>query len=106
MSPPSRPIPQPLQPDAGSAMDDRFRRERFEAHELAIVLSHYDLGVIDQVRGYPRGSRKSPKLFIRSRDGEFLLKRRAPGQDDPYRVAFDHALQLRLAEQGYPVAGL
>src|SRR5262245_6276900 len=71
-----------------------------------MVLSHYDLGIIEHLRAFPRGSRKSPKVRIKSRRGEFLLKRRAPGHDDPYRVAFAHDLQLRLAQRGYPVPGL
>ncbi len=71
-----------------------------------MVLSHYDIGVIESLKSFPRGSRRSPKIKIRSRRGEFLLKRRASGQDDPYRVAFAHDLQLHLAQQAYPVAGL
>jgi homoserine kinase type II len=86
--------------------EDQSLRERFESHELAIVLSYYDLGAIEQLRAYPRGSRKSPKLRIRAKRGEFLLKRRAAGQDDPYRVAFAHDLQLHLAQRAYPVPGL
>lgn len=103
---PSQPIPQPQQPHVGSTVADQSLRERFEGHELAIVLSHYDLGEIEALRVFPRGSRRSPKLRIKSKRGEFLLKRRAPGQDDPYRVAFAHDLQLTLARQGYPVPGL
>ncbi|MHC4613985.1 MAG: phosphotransferase, partial [Planctomycetota bacterium] len=38
--------------------------------------------------------------------GVFLLKRRAPGRDDPYRVAFSHNIQLYLADRGYPVPRL
>jgi len=86
--------------------EDQSLRERFDSHELAMVLSHYDLGPIEQLRAYPRGSRKSPKLRIRAKRGEFLLKRRAAGQDDPYRVAFAHDLQLHLAQRNYPVPGL
>lgn len=71
-----------------------------------MVLSHYDIGVIESLKSFPRGSRRSPKIKIRSRRGEFLLKRRAAGQDDPYRVAFAHDLQLHLARLAYPVPGL
>ncbi len=99
------PLPEPL-PHIGPVLDDRTRRQRFEPHELAIVLSHYDLGVVDQIRTYPRGSPRSPKVRITSRRGDFLLKRRAPGRDDPYRVAFTQSLQLYLCEQGYPVPRL
>jgi len=90
----------------GPIQDETTQRERFDPQELAIVLSHYDIGVIESVRDYPRGSRRAPKARIRSREGEFLLKRRAPGRDDPYRVAFSHRLQLTLAEYGFPVAHL
>lgn len=70
------------------------------------MLSHYDLGVIEHLRPFPRGSRRSPKLRIKSQHGEFLLKRRASGYEDPYRVAFAHDVQLHLQSRGYPVAGL
>ncbi|QOJ17023.1 MAG: phosphotransferase [Phycisphaeraceae bacterium] len=82
------------------------RRERFDSRELAIVLSHYELGVIESIRDYPRGSRRAPKVRIRTQTGEYLLKRRAPGRDEPHRVAFSHRLQLHLAENSFPVARL
>jgi homoserine kinase type II len=86
--------------------DLHLQRERFETPELATVLSHYDLGVIERIRSFPRGSRRAPKVLINSRKGRFLLKRRAPGRDDPYRVAFAHELQLHLAKFNYPVPRL
>jgi homoserine kinase type II len=98
-------IPEPP-PHVGAAQDDRGQHERFETAELAILLSHYDLGVIREIRPYLRGSRLAPKLIIRAQRGDFLLKRRAPGKDDPYRVAFAHDLQVFLALRGYPVARL
>jgi homoserine kinase type II len=99
--------PLPAQPPhIGPIVDDRSGRDRIGAHELAIVLSHYGIGIIRKIREYPRGSRRAPKLVIRSDDGEYLLKRRAPGRDDPYRVAFSHSLQLHLAETGFPVPSL
>jgi homoserine kinase type II len=101
----SQPPPEPL-PHVGPILDDRVRRQRFDPHELAIVLSHYDLGVIEQIRAYARGSARSPKVRIKTRDGAFLLKRRAPGRDDPHRVAFAHSVQLYLADRGYPVPRL
>src|SRR5687768_15110296 len=81
-------------------------RESFSAEELAIVLSHFDIGVIDSVIDYPKGSRKAPKLLIVSEQGKFLLKRRARGKDDPYKVAFSHALQLYLASKQFPLPHL
>ena len=81
-------------------------RERFGAEELAIVLSHFDLGVVDSIVEFPRGSRKAPKLLIVSEQGKFLLKRRARGKDDPFKVAFCHAIQLHLAAKQFPLPHL
>jgi len=82
------------------------KREQFTAEELAVVLSNFDIGVIDSVAEYPRGSRKAPKLLIVSEQGKFLLKRRARGKDDPYKVAFSHAIQLYLAGKQFPLPHL
>src|SRR3984885_2094209 len=82
------------------------RREGFGAEELEIVLSHFDIGVVDSIVEYPRGSRKAPKLLIVSDHGKFLLKRRARGKDDPFKVAFTHALQLHLAGKQFPLPHL
>ncbi|MGB7161135.1 MAG: phosphotransferase [Tepidisphaeraceae bacterium] len=81
-------------------------RETFSAEELAIVMSHFDIGVIDSVVDFPRGSRKAPKLLIVSEQGKFLMKRRARGKDDPFKVAFCHALQLYLAAKQFPLPHL
>jgi homoserine kinase type II len=69
-------------------------------------LSHFDIGVIDSIVEFPRGSRKAPKLLIVSEQGKFLLKRRARGKDDPFKVAFTHALQLFLASKQFPLPHL
>ena len=103
--PTAQPLPEPM-PHIGPILDDRVRPMRFDPLELAKVLSHYDLGVLEQLRTYSRGSPRAPKVRIRTRQGDFLLKRRAPGRDDPYRVAFAQGLQLYLAQHGYPVAGI
>lgn len=81
-------------------------RERFTPSELAVVLSHYDIGVIESAKEYPRGSRRAPKLLLRSAGGRYLLKRRARGKDDPFKVAFAHALVAHLRTQGFPVPAL
>ncbi|HZZ43902.1 MAG TPA: phosphotransferase [Tepidisphaeraceae bacterium] len=83
-----------------------FGREQFGAEELAVVLSNYDLGVIESVTEFARGSRKAPKMLIAGEKGKFLLKRRARGRDEPQKVAFTHALQLYLTEKGFPLAHL
>jgi Ser/Thr protein kinase RdoA (MazF antagonist) len=81
-------------------------RERFSPSELAVVLSHYDIGVIESAKEFPRGSRKAPKLLLRSPRGRYLLKRRASGRDDPFKVAFSHALVAHLRERRFPVPAL
>jgi len=82
------------------------RRETFSRNELATVLSHYDLGIIESIRPLRRGSRLSPKLVIRTSRGSFVLKRRAPGRHRPRRVAFTHSLMVHLYERGYPAPAI
>jgi len=78
----------------------------FSSEELARVLSYYDIGVIHQVTPLSAGNRRAPKMVIVSEQGKFLLKRRPKGSDDPYRVAFAHAVQTHLAEKAFPVTAL
>jgi Ser/Thr protein kinase RdoA (MazF antagonist) len=87
-------------------MNGDRERAQFAADELAIVLSHYDLGPIKEITPFKRGSRKSPKVFIEAGRGVFILKRRAPGRDDPLKVAFCHLVQNHLARQDFPVPHL
>lgn len=81
-------------------------RERFSPGELAVVLSHYDLGVIESAKELARGSRRSPKLLLRTAEGRYLLKRRAHGRDVPERVEFSHQLLQHLRQNKYPVPAL
>jgi len=81
-------------------------RERFSPDELAVVLSHYDLGVIQNAKEFARGSRRSPKLLMRAADGRYLLKRRAAGRDKPERVKFAHDLLKHLRQRRFPVPAL
>ncbi|HVZ94672.1 MAG TPA: phosphotransferase [Phycisphaerales bacterium] len=78
----------------------------FEPAELAIILSHYEMGVIDSVQPFRGGSRAAPKLAIRSDKGAFLLKRRAKGRDDPVKVACAHQIQRHLQQLGFPLPKL
>ncbi len=78
----------------------------FSSEELARVLSHYDVGVIHQAKALSVGNRRVPKVVITSEQGKFLLKRRPRGKDDPFRVAFAHAVQSHLAGKSFPVAPL
>lgn len=79
---------------------------RFDPGELAVVLSHYDLGVIESVTDFPRGSRRSPKVGIVCEEGKFLLKRRALIRARPDRVRFTHRVQKHLIEAGFPAPKL
>jgi len=81
-------------------------RATFTTYELATVLSYYDIGIIEQIKDFPRGSRKSPKLIIKTDTGFYLLKRRPRGKDSPYKVAFCHNLQLYLARKQFPLPQL
>lgn len=81
-------------------------REKFGAEELAIVMSHFDVGIIEAMQEYPRGSRKAPKIILRTDTGIYLLKRRARGKDDAFKVAFCHGLQLFLAAKQFPLPHL
>jgi homoserine kinase type II len=81
-------------------------RERFSPGELAVVLSHYDLGVIESAKEFARGSRRAPKLLLRTAHGRYLLKRRAQGRDKAARVTFAHTLLWHLLQKGFPVPQL
>lgn len=76
---------------------------QFTADELALVLSHYDLGTIIDTENLQAGNSKAPKKIITSQTGQFLLKRRPKGKDDLYRVAFAHSVQNHLRQRNYPV---
>jgi len=78
----------------------------FSSEELVRVLSHYDVGIIHQVKSLSGGNRRAPKMVVVSDQGKFLLKRRPRGKDDLYRVAFAHAVQAHLAEKAFPVTSL
>jgi len=103
-----QPIASPIQSGVSGTGQTRQagQREQFSADELAIVLSHFDIGIIDSIIEFPRGSRKAPKLLVASEQGKFLLKRRARGKDDPFKVAFSHSLQLYLASKQFPLPHL
>lgn len=103
-----QPIASPIQSGVSGTGQTRQagQREQFSAEELAIVLSNFDIGIIDSIIEFPRGSRKAPKLLVSSEQGKFLLKRRARGKDDPFKVAFSHSLQLFLASKQFPLPHL
>jgi len=78
----------------------------FSSEELVRVLSHYDVGIIVQIKPLSGGNRSAPKMAIVSEQGKYLLKRRPKGKDDLCRVAFAHAVQSHLAAESFPVTCL
>lgn len=81
-------------------------REKFGAEELAICLSHYDLGIVKSITEFARGSKRAPKTIIEAERGKFLFKRRVRGREDLAKVAFTHQIQLALAGQNFPLPHL
>jgi Ser/Thr protein kinase RdoA (MazF antagonist) len=90
----------------GQARGRQRQRAKFDSGELATVCSHFDIGVIESVREFRRGSGRAPKVLIRTDRGEFLLKRRVAGTQTPSQVAFSHAIQLHLAHRRFPLPRL
>ncbi len=82
------------------------QRATFGAEELAVVLSHYDLGVIESVTEFSRGSHRSPKVGIVAERGKFLLKRRSIKRVNLDRAHFAHAVQTHLVATDFPTAKL
>jgi Ser/Thr protein kinase RdoA (MazF antagonist) len=78
----------------------------FSSAELTHVLTHYNIGVISQIRPLVAGNAHAPKVVITSDQGSYLLKRRPHGKDDPARVAFAHSVQALLEQRKFPVARL
>jgi Ser/Thr protein kinase RdoA (MazF antagonist) len=78
----------------------------FTSQELALVLSHYDIGIIQQIKTLVGGNRKAPKQIIVSDKGRYFLKRRAKGKEVRSRIEFAHAVQNTLAEKKFPVSKL
>lgn len=105
-----QPVASPIQSSLASSSTGQStpggQREKFATDELAIVLSNFDIGVIESITEFARGSRKAPKLLVNTDQGKYLLKRRARGKDDAFKVAFSHALQLFLAAKQFPLPRL
>jgi Ser/Thr protein kinase RdoA (MazF antagonist) len=102
------PMPPPVSGEAlpGEASPTRATRAKFEAGELAMVCSHYDVGVIEWIKEFRRGSGRAPKVVLKTDRGRFMLKRRAAGADAEQRVGFTHAIQLYLAKRQFPLPKL
>jgi homoserine kinase type II len=81
-------------------------RATFEAGELAMVVSRYDIGVIESVKEFRRGSGRAPKVVLKTDRGRYLLKRRRVGREGVARVRFCHEIQVHLAARRFPLPKL
>jgi hypothetical protein len=75
-------------PHIGPAYEDAVHRERFDAHELAMVLSHYEIGVIEH-------RMPIPQTFIFGKDGKILDS--LPGLRPDFRVWAEGAIKHALS---------
>ncbi len=82
------------------------RADQITPAELAAVLRHYDLAMVRSARPLALGDPASPKVLIETSSERLLLKRLAPGRDDPYRIAVAHETMLHLASSGVRVPKL
>jgi Ser/Thr protein kinase RdoA (MazF antagonist) len=94
------------QPASGVERAPGERVAGFAPAEVAIALSHYDVGVIESIRELPRGSGDSPKVVVKTHGRTLLLKRRGAGKDDERRINLSHALQTHLEARRFPIAPL
>ncbi|MCE5341658.1 MAG: phosphotransferase [Planctomycetaceae bacterium] len=78
----------------------------FTAQELALVLSHYDIGIIQRIKSLTGGSKRAPKQIIVSDKGRYFLKRRTTCKDTRTRIEFAHSVQNILIEKCFPVSKL
>ena len=76
----------------------------FSTQELVRVLSHYDIGIVHEVKALDAGNRRAPKVIVTADEGKFILKRRPRGRDDLSRVEFAHKVQRQLAKKNFPLA--
>ncbi len=97
---------EPENPTRARPTGSQPARSQFEPEELRRAIAHYELGIVQSIRPLEIGSSSSPKVVIEAETGRYLLKRRAPGRDDPYAVAQLHRLQLALEADRVPVAEL
>lgn len=80
--------------------------DRLTADEIRAVLAHYELGAVRSAQQMVGGAADAPKALITTTRGRFVLKRRAPGNDEPFAVALAHSAMLHLGDAGLPVARL
>lgn len=94
------------QPHLGPSTYGEEVSEEIHGQDLVIVLSQYDIGKIERLSDYKKGSRRAAKMLITASKGSFLLKRRAIIKDVKQQVAVAHSVQRHLSEHRFPVAGL
>jgi len=75
----------------------------FSSEELTQVLSHYDIGEVEELKPLSAGSARVPKVVIISGQGKFLLKRRPKSKGLLQRLAFSHHVQAHLRKKRFPV---
>lgn len=75
----------------------------FDSGELAVALSHYDLGVIESITVLQRGSSQSPKVGLVCERGKFVLKRRSGVAVSSDRIELSHRVGDHLRLRGLPV---
>lgn len=80
--------------------------DRLTADEIRAVLAHYELGAVRSAQQMLGGAADAPKALITTTRGRFVLKRRAPGNAEPFAVALAHSAMLHLGDAGLPVARL
>ena len=90
----------------GPLVDAATVSEAIAGQDLAIVLSRYEIGAIEKISDYKKGSRRAAKMLVGTSKGKYLLKRRALGYDVKSQVVFAHEVQRQLEEHRFPVAGL
>lgn len=81
-------------------------RQHLTKEQILDVLGRYEIGQVRRVKEFLKGSRKAPKYIVDTTAGRFLLKRRASGKNDPFKVAFAHQLQWHLAQKEFPLPHL
>jgi Ser/Thr protein kinase RdoA (MazF antagonist) len=77
---------------------------KLQGDEIGRALEHYNLSEIVEIKPLKAGNAAAPKHIVITEKGKYLLKRRAGGKDDPYRIAFVHAVVQHLARKRFPVA--
>lgn len=87
-------------------MSNSRERSTFTPDEVALVVRRFALASILAAEELAVGSSRSPKLILRTRSGDFLLKRRAEDASREARVRFTQAVQMELERRGVHVARL